>query len=47
MTKGLPHRVGRETVTAPSGLRQPFVRRSWITVLTVPSYPFGATRLQN
>ena len=44
MTNGLPHRVGRDTVTAPSGLRQPFVRRSWITVLTVPSYPFGATR---
>ena len=47
MTNGFPHEVGRDTVTTPSGFRQPFVRRSWITVLTVPSYPFGATRLQS
>src|SRR5690606_36113723 len=27
---GLPHFDGRATTTAPSGFRQPFVRRSWI-----------------
>ena len=29
---GLPHFVGRATTTAPSCLRQPFVRRSWTRV---------------
>src|SRR5690606_3340576 len=27
---GFPHLLGRLTTTAPSGFRQPFVRRSWI-----------------
>src|SRR5690606_25801516 len=29
-TNGLPHFDGRATTAAPSGFRQPFVRRSWI-----------------
>jgi hypothetical protein len=31
----LPHRLGRATTTAPGGLRQPRLRRSWIRSGTV------------